>query len=432
MTNGKIIKICIALTIIVLILLPLISIMVEERVWAQIYENDVFDRAFAVIQTRDGGFALAGSTESYTYGVEADFWLVKTDANGVAQWNQSYGGPGRELASTAIQTRDGGFALAGNTGSYGAGEYDFWLVKTDANGVAQWNQSYGGPGRELASTAIQTRDGGFALAGNTNDTSRYWWYKTLDFWLVKTDTNGTMLWNQTYGNSKTEECYSIIQTADGGFALTGYTESYGARGQDYWLVKTDANGVAQWNQTYGGTGEEVASTVIQTADGGFALAGITESYGAGEHDFWLVKTDANGRVQWNQTYGNTGDDWCTDTIQTADGGFVLVGSMQQLLPYGGGNTWLVKTDAHGITQWTQSFRSPYWDRIYVVVQTHDGGFALAGETTQGQGGSNFRLWKIDPRSSLSDTLEITTPALTATLLTVVIALLLVYWRKKKK
>ncbi|MFX0066444.1 MAG: hypothetical protein ACFFC7_30165 [Candidatus Hermodarchaeota archaeon] len=429
MENDKLIKMGIALTIIMLILLSLISIMVEEQVWTQTYGNYGFQRAFAVIQTPDGGFALAGYTESDSE--EADFWLVKTDVNGIAQWNQTYGHGAKEECYDAILTIDGGFALVGITNSYGAGEQDFWLVKTDANGILQWNQSYGGPGRDTAGTVIQTIDGGFALAGYINDTSRYWWYNTFDFWLVKTDTNGTMLWNQTYGDIKSEECYNIIQTADGGFALTGCTESYGARGKDFWLVKTDANGVAQWNQTYGGTGEEVAYTVIQTADGGFALAGSTNSYGAGDRDFWLVKTDVNGVIQWNQTYGDAKYDWCTDAVQTADGGFALAGTgtMQQLLPLGDKyDAWIVKTDANGRTEWTQSFENPYWDTIYAVVQTTDEGFALAGETNLG---FDFRLWKIDPRSSLSDTLEITTPALTATLLTVVMALLLLYWRTKE-
>ncbi len=205
-------------------------------------------------------------------------------------WNQTYGGTELDEAWSLVQTVDGGYALAGYTYSFGAGSYDFWLVKTDASGNSEWNQTYGGTSSDQAYSLVQTVDGGYALLGWT------WSYGagSSDFWLVKTDADGNALWNRTYGGTYAEYAYPLIQTVDGGYALAGYTTSYGAGQNDFWLVKTDAGGNALWSQTYGGTSNDQAYSLVQTVDGGYALAGGTYSFGAGSYDFWLVKTDSNG------------------------------------------------------------------------------------------------------------------------------------------
>jgi len=184
-----------------------------------------------------------------------------------------------------VQTSDGGYALAGYTNSSGAGNYDFWLVKTDSSGNAQWNKTYGGALRDVARVLMQTSDGGYALAGNTYSFGS----GDEDSWLVKTDSSGNAQWNKTYGGMYEDNTYSLVQTTDGGYALAGYTASFGAGGQDFWLIETDASGNAQWNQTCGGTGVEGAYSLVQTSDEGYALAGYTDSFGAGDYDFWLVK-----------------------------------------------------------------------------------------------------------------------------------------------
>ncbi|MFX1516951.1 MAG: hypothetical protein ACFFC6_11610, partial [Promethearchaeota archaeon] len=194
------------------------------------------------------------------------------------EWNQTFGGTGEDAAYALIQTIDGGFALVGVTESHGAGRFDIWLIKIDANGVAQWNQTFGGTENDGAYSAIQTTDGGFALAGLT----RSYGTGEFDMWLVKTDAHGVAQWNKTFGGADFDHAYALIETTDGGFTLVGSTRSYGAGEFDMWLVKTDAHGVAQWNQTYGGTEWDNAYALIQTTDGGVALAGSTRSYGAGE------------------------------------------------------------------------------------------------------------------------------------------------------
>ena len=166
---------------------------------------------------------------------------------------------------------------------------------------------------------------------------------------MKTDANGVATWNQTYGGYQDDTAYALVQTSDGGFALAGVTKSFDSRhmGSDMWLVKTNANGVAIWNQTYGGTGHDYAYALVQTPDGGFALAGNTYSFGAGNSDMWLVKTDANGVATWNQTYGGTDADSAKALIQTSDGGFALAGVTGS---FGAGDedTWLIITDANGL------------------------------------------------------------------------------------
>jgi predicted secreted protein len=212
-------------------------------------------------------------------------------------WNQTYGGPGDDEAACVIQTSDGGYALAGYTNSFGAGSYDFWLVKTNSSGSMMWNQTYGGPGDDKATCMIQTNDGGYALAGYTNSTGA----GDDDFWLVKTDSSGTSQWSQTYGGPYDEVANALVQTSDGGYALGGLTGSYGAGDFDFWLVKTTSSGTTQWSQTYGGSDDDEAYSLIQTSDGGYALAGFTASYGAGNYDAFLVKTDSSGNSAMPQS-----------------------------------------------------------------------------------------------------------------------------------
>ncbi|MHA2335261.1 MAG: hypothetical protein ACXAEU_24735, partial [Candidatus Hodarchaeales archaeon] len=277
--------------LIVLLLIGIVSGIPTNSDWNQIFGGENFDVAHSLIQTADGGYALVGITESFSHDHEADCWLVKTDARGQVEWTKTFGDPAWASANSLIQTVDGGYALAGSIGGYWNVPKDIWLVKMDASGQVEWNQTYGGlewnqiyGGLDEYAALIQTADGGYALAA-----TRSYGAGDSNFWLVKTDARGQAEWNQTYGGSEDEYADALIQTADGGYALAGATKSYGAGDSDFWLVKTDARGQAEWNKTFGGEAWETASSLIQTADGGYTLAGGTESYGAGGSDIWLVK-----------------------------------------------------------------------------------------------------------------------------------------------
>jgi hypothetical protein len=365
--------------------------------WSKTYRGIGVDFAWDLVQTVDGGYALAGGANVYGTG-GGDFWLVKTDASGAEQWNKTYGGTDGDVAYALVQTNDAGYALAGETYSSGAGWADAWLVKTDSSGTEQWNRTYGGTAGDWANTLVQTSDGGYALAGVTVSFGA----GNPDAWLAKTDASGNMLWNKTYGGTGSDWALDLVQTVDGGYALAGYTDSFGAVSYvpDFWLVKTDASGNMQWNKTYGGTDADFAYALVQTNDAGYALAGYTSSFGAGNEDFWLVKTDASGTEQWNKTYGGKSFDFAWDLVQTVDGGYALAGSANL---FGvSSDAWLVKTDASGNMQWNKTYGGTSADEAQALVQTVDGGYALGGYTLSfGADNSDFWLVKTEVESGLA-------------------------------
>jgi hypothetical protein len=288
--------------------------------WSKTYERPYADRAWSVIQTVDGGYAIVGETERSFGTGESDYWLIKTDADWNVQWNRTYGGTGRYNQSRGhriVQTRDGGYAIVGVTDCFGVEGTDYWLVRTDENGKMQYNRTYGGPGYDRPFSLIQTTDGGYGIAGK--------WGAVLaeseyDMGVVKTDADGNLQWIKIYGGPNFDTGLSMLQTRDGGYAIVGETESFGAGDRDFWLVKTDVNGNMQWNRTYGGPSSEIPWSIVQTKGGGYAIGGYTRSFGAGAEDFWLVRTDVNGNMLWNKTYGGMNLDWQYSMVQTWDGG----------------------------------------------------------------------------------------------------------------
>ena len=263
-----------------------------------------------MIQTKDGGFALIGNKDS-----ENTAWIIKTDAYGNMQWNKTYGGGSRDSPYSIVETSDG-YVFAGYTMSFGAGGWDMWLVKTDIHGNPLWTKTFGGGSADGATDFIQTNDGGYALFGST------WSFasRSADWWLVKTNAEGIAQWNKTYDGKGWDNSREIVQTSDGGYAMFGDT-AQGELGPnvDFWLVRTDENGNALWNKTYGGAGDEWGGFgLVRSNEGGFAFVGRTNSFGGGGNDFWFVKTDLNGNMQWNKTFGGTGDDVGTSVVQTND------------------------------------------------------------------------------------------------------------------
>jgi hypothetical protein len=280
-------------------------------------------------------------------------------------WNRTYGGSGNEGAYSLVVTSDGGLALAGYTNSFGAGSADFWLIKTDANGNSEWRRTYGGTQYELARSVIQTSDGGYALAGYKGIINSFGIVENLDCWLIKTDSNGNMEWNQTYGGTADDYAFSLVKTFDGGYALAGRTWSFGAGKSDVWLIKTDSQGNMEWNQTYGKEWDDSAYSLVETSDRGYALAGYitigepTTGDGtvnpAGVEEFWLIKTDDSGNLMWNQTYGGEMEERAESLIETSDGGYAIAGYSFSHPP-GSGNCLVIKTNEYGnipeFSSWT--------------------------------------------------------------------------------
>jgi hypothetical protein len=303
--------------------------------FAKTYGVRGWDVAYSVRQTSDSGYIVVGRTLG-------DVLLIKTDAKGNIQWAKAYGGKNVVDARFFQQTSDGGYIVAGYTNSFGAGGIDIFLIKTDANGNVSWAKTYGGTGDDIARSVQQTSDGGYILAGETNSFG----VGGRDIFLIKTDANGNVSWAKTYGGTGYDTARSVRQTSDGGYIVAGYTNSFGAGGRDIFLIKTDANGNVSWAKTYGGTGNDHAFSIQQTSDGGYIVAGETRSFGAGSWDVFLVKTDANGNIQWAKTYGGTWADWAQSVQQTSDGGYIVASAT---FSFGAGNfdIFLVKTDANG-------------------------------------------------------------------------------------
>jgi len=344
----------------------------------------------SLIQTSDGGYAITGYTKSFGAG-EADVYVVKLDAHGNLQWTRTIGGPGDEAGNSLIQTSDGGYAITGYTKSFGAGKADVYLVKLDANGNLQWTKTIGGPGGEVGFSLIQTSDGGYAIAGTTESFGA----GEDDVYVVKLDANGTLQWTKTIGGPGDEIGHSLIQTSDGGYAIAGATKSFGAGGEDVYVVKLDANGNLQWTKTIGGKNDDAGLSLIQTSDGGYAIAGSTKFFGAVFSDVYVVKLDAKGNLQWTKTIGGPGGEVGFSLIQTSDGGYAIAGYTNS---FGAGDWdfYVVKLDANGNLQWTKTTGAKKEDLGLSLIQTSDGGYAIAGFTNSfGAGETDFYVVKLD-------------------------------------
>ena len=355
-------------------------------------EGTIFpDVGHSVVQTADGGYAIAGYQEDpYDPEAHVSAWLVKTDWVGNIQWNRTYTGGPYQFPTGAVysvvQTFDGGYALAGRASE--EGQDWFWLLKTDSAGYMEWEAYDRTEG--TAYSVVQTFDGGYALAGTDG---QY-------FYLVKRDPTGAFQWDQTYGVGG-DVARSVVQTLDGGYALAGYTGS-GAGANDFWLVKTDSAGNMQWNQTYGGVYDECAYSVVQTVDGGYALAGYTTYYGDENYftDFLLVKTDSEGNVMWSNSYGTstpgkvTRDDVAYSMVQTQDEGYIMVGSTE-ISPYwedSPSDLWLVKINPEtglvmtGLNNWNITLyrgrTDPYWNYVRVRIWTIEEPTWMFGDINQ--------------------------------------------------
>jgi hypothetical protein len=312
--------------------------------WNQTYGGENGDRVYSLILTTDGGYALVGRTHSFGVSI-SDCWFIKVDRFGNMEWNQTYGGSNQDEALAVVQTNDGGYALACETWINDGSDQDFLLIKTDAKGNMQWNKTYGGFGQETPFSMVETSDAGFAVAVR----SRSFGAGAADCWFIKVDRFGNMEWNQTYGGIETDYAESIVQTSDGGFALGGTTESFASGWTECWLIKTDNVGNMQWNKTYGGAETDWIHSLIITYDGGFAFIGETNSFGAGSRDFWLVKTDSNGNIEWSRTYGGAKQDYGQSLVQTLDGGYALAGNTESFGAEGY-DVWLIKTNSLGIPE----------------------------------------------------------------------------------
>jgi parallel beta-helix repeat protein len=311
-----------------------------DTLWTRTYGGISGDNGYSVQQTNDGGYIIAGQ---YFYDPIAGFidvYLIKTNTLGEIVWTRTFGGFVSDVAYCVQQTQDGGYIIAGYTASFGAGGSDFWLIKTDSLGDTSWTRTFGSEDCDEARSVQQTQDGGYIIAGYTNDSMGLF----FDILLIKTDPSGNQLWSQTYGGEDYEKGYSVKQTMDGGYIVTGYTESFDIDSADVYLIKTNSTGDTLWTRTYGGSCDDGGYDVQQTTDGGYIVTGHTKSYGAGGLDVYLIKTDQSGNELWSQTFGASNIEQSYSVQQTADAGYIVAGCTNSY-GAGGNDIYLIRLDA---------------------------------------------------------------------------------------
>lgn len=304
-------------------------------------------------------------------------------------WLEQYGnGTGRCVQPTS----DGGYLLTGWTaGRSGSGSAVF-LLKTDGQGRRVWEKRFSGGGYSCGYRVIQTRDGGALLVGDTKSAHGY----DHDVYVVKTDARGNRLWKRTYGGPYCDYGAGVVETADGGFLVAGGTESYGSGIYDAYLLRLDGQGRKIWEKTYGGKGSDCGYALLPAADGGFVVAGESEYGLQGRPQVYLFKTDATGKLLWEKRYRGGGDSYGWALRQTADGGFIVAGETEVQWSDGGGFvSYLIKTDGDGNLLWERSYGGEGYSTAYGVCQTADGGYLLAGKRETAAGRHSLFLMKTD-------------------------------------
>lgn len=375
-------------TIILLLMLgwALAAAQDPDSCWLSTLGGAREDFGYSIEPTSDGGFILAGITASSGAG-RRDMWLVKISDQGAVQWEHTYGGGKDDMGRYAVQTEDGGYVITGMTDSYGEGGSDLWLIKTDRQGHMQWSRTVGGSGEELGSCVRQTRDGGYITVGRTQSFGE----GNYDVWLIKTNADGLIEWSSTFGGGGNDYGYSVRQIPDGGYILAGYTESFGAGWADVLLIRTDARGQERWRRTYGGANHDYGGGVALTEDGGYVISGETHSYGSGLGDAWLIKTDAEGHTEWCRTYGGTGLDGIYPAVPLSDGGYILAG-WTQLSGAGQTDIWLIKVDRCGSMIWDRTLGGSNLDwGLGVQPITHGDYFVLGYTNSSGSGSYDLAL-----------------------------------------
>lgn len=412
--------------------------------WQKTYGGTSFDLLYDFVALSDGNYLLIGysgssasgnCTES-TNGI-SDYWVVKVDNDGNILWQNKYGGNERDNLFSAIETPDGGYLLLGQSLSSPSGDktaplygsYDIWAIKIDSNGNIVWDKTYGGDNLEFINSGIATSYGyilcGYSLSGiSGNKTTPN--LGSSDIWIIGIDFAGNILWEQTYGGSDGDRPYDIINTSDNNILISGVSNSSnsGHFGQnnygnnDYWILKLDLNGNLLWQQNYGGSGFDEARRIVETSNQeyiavGFSnspISGIKNSLNYGADDIWIIKTDSNGNLLWENSYGGDAYDAASNIIKLNNGYFITGSSLSGIsgnkteVGYGDYDFWGLKIDENGTIVWQKSIGGSLSDGCNSIVKNPDGTFLLAGssrspvsgtKTVASYGDSDYWLVKLD-------------------------------------
>jgi hypothetical protein len=356
-----------------------------EEVWNLTYGGRYADVAWCLQETGDGGNILVGNSASRGEG--SDLLLIRTDATGKYLWGKVWGGSGEDVGYFVQETKDGGFIVTGSSKSFSMGEELLWLVKTDVNGSISWDKTFGGfvsSSGDGGWSVDETDDGGFITTGYTQSQGR----GRKDLWLLKTDATGSKMWDRTFGGKEDDVGMSVLQSRDGGYIVAGRTASFSKGGDDIWLLKTDSRGVEQWNVTFGGKKDDAAFQVVETEDG-YALVGRTES-GSDKNKITLIKVNPEGRKRWEKIYRGSSS---SSLQSTNDGGYIIAGRIDNKDT--GRDALIIKTNSAGSEEWSMILGGKEDDIGTYAIESIDGSYTMAGITSSfGQGREDVWLIKI--------------------------------------
>ena len=414
---------------------------VGELDWVKNFGGSGNESAQSIVKTNDGGFAVIGYTGSIDGDVatkskeENDYWLLKFDGNGNLQWNKTYGGSMDDIGQSLAQTNDGGFILTGyamssdGDASHNEGFHDNWILKLDAQGNMEWESSYGFSGHDHSYDIIEASQGGYfftgflditsaRLDGNTEKENSMTSHGVGEFWGTKIDEEGNIQWRGYFGGTNNDRAHGVVQSDDGGFVMAGFTESddydiSNTNGSyDFWVIKVDTYGNLLWEHSFGGDGIEISYDIAKTADNGFVVVGNTFSTNGdvflnhGESDMWMIKLDEEGEMIWEKTYGGSQFDLAQAVVQSKDGGFLITGNSKSddhdsASNIGENDIWVVKTNRIGDLVWEKSFGGSGLDFGFDLLENTDGSIMVVGEsfsndfnTLSAKGKSDLILLKI--------------------------------------
>ncbi len=444
------------------ILLAALHSRAQEVLWEKSFGGKQSEYLLDVVPTADYGFLLAGSSLSDKSGNkdnkgqgDLDYWLWKMSERGDIDWQKQLGGSGTDMLQTATGTIDGGFILGGTSDSKksgdkmvdGFGADDYWIIKLDATGNEQWQQTIGGESQELLQVVIQTKDGGYLVAGSSSSSAQKSdaipqnlyaktaeHYGNLDYWIVKLNRTGKIEWQKSFGGEYADVLKSAVQTADGGYIIGGTSNSpisgnktvdnFGMN--DYWILKLDKNGVIEWQNGFGGNKDDELSQILLTADNSYLLAGHSFSGTDGNKsksnregsDLWLVKIDQNSTILWQETYHIGKQDFLMSIVENKDN-TLLIGAhakseitLRQKQNKEGVNDYtIIKLKENGEELWRKSVGGSGEDILRKAVETRDGGYVLAGtssskisgERNSSIGMNDFWVVKLKDKDKLSST-----------------------------
>ena len=355
--------------------------------WSANIGGDDTERLRDIKETSDNGFIAVGSIEDFQSD-DNNLFMVKTDAAGIVEWSMDHGGESDDAANSIAIAGDGGYIIVGETASSGEGLKDLWLVKTDAQGTVIWEKTMGGPKIDSANNVLVDDDESILITGLTASAGA----GSYDLWVIKTDNAGNTLWNKTFGGKMGDIGHSAVHTSDGGYMVVGETSSYGQGWNDVWLLKLTSEGVPVLNITFGGSKDDRGKSIKETSDGSYIVVGSTESFGEGLRDVYLIKIDTEGNLEFEKTYGESNEEYGMAVELSEKGGYMIVGD--KYTDTSDFQVWLLEVDGSGEILGDLSFGGTIGDWSNAILGTSDDGYIIAGRTWSFGSGGDAYLIKI--------------------------------------